>query len=114
MAALPEITLRKHEASYRGGGIIPATHVPAETSLSNSRENYRLCHVNLGPNFVSSTQPRKPDWCAAFAKKPDPPKTSSFNIFQSCVCEPPDLQLLCQARSHRDDLQQLAGPEAAE
>ena len=39
MAALPEITLRKHEASYRGSGIIPATHVPSgDVLVEFSRE----------------------------------------------------------------------------
>ena len=50
---------------------------------------------------------------AVFAKKPHPPKTS-FIYFQSCVYGPLEKQLLGQALSHRDVLQQLAGPEAAE
>ena len=44
----------------------------------------------LGPNFTSSTQPRKPKRFDAFARKPDH-RTRQANTFLSCVCEPPDL-----------------------
>ena len=48
MAALAETTVEGHEVCCRGGEIIPATHFPPATSLSNSGENKWLCHVIPG------------------------------------------------------------------
>ena len=65
---------------FRGGEIIPATHFPTNTS---SRILVRTtgCDTSyMGPNFVSSTQPRKPNRFVPLFRKSLPPNTSSIHV----------------------------------
>ena len=62
--SVPESTACKHDEAclrwYREGEIIPATHFPEETSCRILVRTRGFVTTYLGPNFVSSTQPRKP------------------------------------------------------
>ena len=60
MAALDEITFEEHEVCGRGGEVIAATHVPAETSCRILVRTRGFVTSYLGPNFVLSTYPRNP------------------------------------------------------
>ena len=66
MDALAEITLEEHEVSCRGGEITPATHFPAQTSCRILVRTRAFVTSHLDPNFVSSTQPRKPKRSVVF------------------------------------------------
>ena len=59
VAALADITLEGHEICYGGGEIITATLFPTETSCRILVRTRGCVTSYMGPNFVSSTWPRK-------------------------------------------------------
>ena len=91
--ALAEITLEEQEECCRGSETIAATHVSVETScriLLRTRDfvtwDHTSCraHSHANPNDSS------------FLPRSQIHQTRQTNTFQSCVCEPLDLQSLCQ------------------
>ena len=87
MAALAEISLGEQETFCRGSEIVLGTRFPAESSCRILVRTRGSVTSQLGPNFMSSTWPRKPNRFVAFVQKSLLPKTSNF-ISQSCVREP--------------------------
>ena len=92
MAALVELTLGEHEASCRGGEIIPATRFPVETSCRILVRARGVYHVIPGSKLRVKHKPTQNTNDVSLLPRSQIHRTRQVCAFQSCVCELPDSQ----------------------
>ena len=71
-------------------------HISGGDVLSNPGENKGLCHVIPGTKLCVEHTATQTLLICRIRQEARSTEHINHNTFQSCVCEPPDLQLLCQ------------------